>query len=69
MKGNGWLYIKAILQVTTRYFFCLLLKKLLTYFCLQQYVPSYDSSIDRLYTIVMFTRESDLMCITFAQFL
>ena len=32
MKGDGWLYIKVILQVTTRYFFCLLLKKLLTYF-------------------------------------
>ena len=32
MKGDGLLYIKVILQVTTRYFFCLLLKKLLTYF-------------------------------------
>ena len=32
MKGDGLLYIKVILQVTTRYFFCLHLKKLLTYF-------------------------------------
>ena len=32
MKGDGLLYIKVLLQVTTRYFFCLLLKKLLTYF-------------------------------------
>ena len=32
MKGDGLLYIKVILQATTRYFFCLLLKKLLTYF-------------------------------------
>ena len=32
MKGDVLLYIKVILQVTTRYFFCSLLKKLLTYF-------------------------------------
>ena len=32
MKGDGLLYIKVILQVTTRYFLCLHLKKLLTYF-------------------------------------
>ena len=32
MKGDGLLYIKVILHVTTRYFFCLHLKKLLTYF-------------------------------------
>ena len=30
MKGDRWLYIKVILQVTTRYFFCLLLMKLLS---------------------------------------
>ena len=48
MKGDGLLYIKVILQVTTRYFFCLHLKKLLTFFCLQQYVSLrwFDRSVE-----------------------
>ena len=69
MKGDGWLYITVILHVTTRYFFCLLLKKLLIYFlsstvCIVKMV----CMINRLNTIVMFTMEGGLMFRTFAQF-
>ena len=70
MKGDGLLYIKVNLQVTTRYFFCLLLKKLMTYFlsstvCIVKMVRS----MIRLNTIAMFTMEGGLMFRTFAQFL
>ena len=60
---RGWIVnhqgnLKSDYQI---FFFCLLLKKLQTYFCLQQY-----GSIDRFHTIVIFQQPNFR---TFAQFL
>ena len=69
MKGDGLLYIKKILQVTTRYFFCLLLKKLLTYF-LSSTVCTVLRWLDR--SVVHCSdvyKGSGVMFRTFAQFL
>ena len=70
MKGNGLLYIKVILQATTRYFFCLLEEITDVFFVFNSvYRFLKDGSIDRLNAIAMFTMEGGLMFRTFAQFL